>query len=384
MKLKSIVLTAIIAASTCSLLAEIPVTTELIKQRGVFGAENTSRLTGVMEKARHGESITIAAIGGSITAGGSHTKNPENRYIARLAAWFTKTFPRAKIRDVNAGIGGTNSIYGAMRLKADVLSKKPDLVVVEFAVNNKEGMQYSESYESVLRQLLREPQNIAVIELFFMHRKGENEQMWQQILGRHYGLPMVSFRDAWWPEMCAGRAVWEEVYDDVVHPNDNGHLLASELLISLLETAKRTATTGAVFPPISRELPTPMISDVYEDCEFITNEALAPTANAGWTRSADGKKWESPVSDGAVTFEFTGKALYLGYDMDKGAEPFTQYAIDDGALQPLTNDGNRPQIASNLPLAKHRIRIVFSGSKAAQPATDKVRIWGVGAAGVKN
>ena len=50
-----------------------------------------------MAKARRGEEICVPAIGGSITAGGLQTKDPKNRYIARVADWFTQTFPEAKV-----------------------------------------------------------------------------------------------------------------------------------------------------------------------------------------------------------------------------------------------------------------------------------------------
>jgi acyl-CoA thioesterase-1 len=101
-----------------------------------------------LAKARRGEEICVAAIGGSITAGGLQTKDPKNRYIARVADWFTKTFPKAKVRFVNAGIGGTNSLYGAMRVQRDVLSKKPDLVIVEYAVNDNHPVpMFWDSYE---------------------------------------------------------------------------------------------------------------------------------------------------------------------------------------------------------------------------------------------
>ena len=196
-----------------------------IVRRGLVSEGDTSRLRAVFEKARRGEPVTVAAIGGSITAGGRQTQDPANRYIQQVAKWFESHFPNSKIVFVNAGIGGTNSFYGAMRLQHDVLAKKPDLVIVEWAVNNLAGKDFAESYEGVLRQLLRAPGNIAVIELFFMHKDGENAQMWQEILGRHYGLPMVSFRDALWPEFTSGRAQWEDLYADVVHPKDEGTFL---------------------------------------------------------------------------------------------------------------------------------------------------------------
>ena len=37
---------------------------------------------------------------------------------------------------INAGIGATDSDYGCLRVQRDVLSQNPDLVIVEFAVND--------------------------------------------------------------------------------------------------------------------------------------------------------------------------------------------------------------------------------------------------------
>ena len=81
---------------------------------------DTARLQRVLAKARRGESVTVAVIGGSITQGASATK-PERRYGNLVAAWWRQQFPKAKIKFVNAGIGATGSDYGALRARRDLL-----------------------------------------------------------------------------------------------------------------------------------------------------------------------------------------------------------------------------------------------------------------------
>ena len=361
--------------------AQSPVTTPSIRDRGLVSKGNESRLAAAMAKARRGEEICVAAIGGSITAGGLQTKDPKNRYIARVADWFTQTFPKAKVRFVNAGIGGTNSLYGAMRVQRDVLSKKPDLVIVEYAVNDNHPVpMFWGSYEGVLRQILREPQQPAVIQMFFMQRKGENAQETQHMLGRHYDLPMVSFRDAWWPEIYSGRAKWEVMYADVVHPNDTGHILASELLIALLNDVN--ANPGHSASADQAKLPAPMITDLFANCRYAQGTDLKPAQNSGWTQTPDGTKWESPAAtDGGIEFGFAGRLLFVGYDIDEESERFATFSIDGGAAQPLKKSPNRLPLAEDLPPGQHRVRIEFAGSKVPQGSTAKVRIWAVGAAG---
>lgn len=345
-------------------------------RRSLVSEGDASRLKAVFEKARRGEPVTIAAIGGSITAGGVQTKDPANRYIQQIAKWFEVHFPNSKIGFINAGIGGTNSFYGAMRLQRDVLAKSPDLVIVEWAVNNQAGRDFAESYEGVLRQLLRAPGNIAVIELFFMHKDGENAQMWQEILGRHYGLPMVSFRDALWPEFTGGRYQWEDLYADVVHPKDEGHLIAGELLGSLLESVLRSQDSTR----LTTEIPKPLISDLYETCQFSVYENLKAIVNDGWSRSADERFWEGDMNGDSIEFEFSGHSLFLGYDFEKEQPPKAVFAIDGGKPQPLKEDAHRRPIAHGLDSGPHRILIEIQRDGPVSAPVGKLRIWGIGGA----
>ncbi len=78
-------------------------------------------------KTRGGE-LRIAYFGGSITA--------QEGWRPKTLAWFQRTYPDCKVSQINAAIGGTGSDLGVFRLRHDVLDQKPDLMFVEFAVND--------------------------------------------------------------------------------------------------------------------------------------------------------------------------------------------------------------------------------------------------------
>ncbi len=356
--------------------AQDPAQMDSMIRRSLVSQGDTSRLKAVFEKARRGEALTVAAVGGSITAGGVQTQDPKNRYIQQVAQWFEVNFPGTKINFINAGIGGTNSYYGAMRLQADVLAKNPDLVIVEWAVNNDAGREIAESYEGALRQLLSAPRNVAVIELFFMHKDGANAQMWQEILGRHYQLPMVSFRDALWPEFISGRTKWEDYYADVVHPKDAGHLLVSKFLTKFLDSALQDKESSLA----PTALPAPAISDLYAHCQFSSNEKLNISAQSGWERSADQKFWIGSEAGSWIEFTFTGQSLFVGYDFDKEQPPQAVFSIDGGEAQPLKEDAHRRPIATALSKGQHRIRIEVQRKGELVASPGKLKIWGVGGA----
>jgi hypothetical protein len=188
---------------------------------------------------------------------------------------------------------------------------------------------------------------------------------------------MVSFRDAWWPEIYAGRVQWETMYADVVHPNDTGHILASELLIALLEKSRGLPEPDAKRAP----LPAPMISDLFADCRYAQYADLKPTANHGWTANADKTKWESPAEGGTIEFSFEGELLFVGYEIDAEAEPLASYRIDGGESRPLKRNPNRLPLAEGLPPGPHKIRIELAPPKSQPAPNAKARVWSLGSAG---
>ncbi len=72
--------------------------------------------------------LRVAYLGGSITAApGWRVKSLE---------WLRERYPDAELSEINAAIGGTGSDLGVFRLEQDVLRHRPDLMFVEFAVND--------------------------------------------------------------------------------------------------------------------------------------------------------------------------------------------------------------------------------------------------------
>ena len=82
----------------------------------------------VLAKLRGGGEVHIAYLGGSITA--------QDGWRPKTLAWFRQQFPNAWVSEINAAIGGTGSDLGVFRLQHDVLEHQPDLLFVEFAVND--------------------------------------------------------------------------------------------------------------------------------------------------------------------------------------------------------------------------------------------------------
>lgn len=61
---------------------------------------------------------------------------PELCYAYRVYEWWQEKFPKTEVSYINAGIGATTSQFAAARVEKDLLDQKPDVVFVEFSVND--------------------------------------------------------------------------------------------------------------------------------------------------------------------------------------------------------------------------------------------------------
>ena len=198
---------------------------------------NNARLKKVLEKARSGEQVNIALLGGSITEGAGATKQSDG-YAYQFARAFAETYGAGdNINVVNAGLSGTPSSLGAIRFQKDVidaLGAEPDLLVLEFAVNDWQEATRTRAYEGMIHDVLSQENDAAVILLFAVSKSKWNVQDTYLPVGKYYDLPMVSIKDAI-VEPYKTRHLSDAIFfKDDYHPTTYGHKMMSECLMNLL------------------------------------------------------------------------------------------------------------------------------------------------------
>ena len=148
-----------------------------------------------------------------------------------------------------AGVGGTPSELGMIRYERDVLrQKQPDIVVVEFAVNDEGDETKGECYDSLVRKILNTPNRPAVILLFAVFVDDFNLQERLSPVGRAYDLPMVSVKDAvveqFYQKPGAGRMVSKnQFFYDCYHPTNVGHKIMADCILHLIKKADEQPDT---------------------------------------------------------------------------------------------------------------------------------------------
>ncbi len=150
----------------------------------------------VMTKIRAGREVTVAYLGGSITA--------MNGWRNKTTDWLRSTYPKATFKEIHAAIGGTGSDLGVFRLGRDVLAHKPDLLFVEFATND--GGQAPEqiwrSMEGIVRQTWRQDPLTDIVFTYTITTAFTNDYVngmcnrsasAMEQLADHYGIPSINF-----------------------------------------------------------------------------------------------------------------------------------------------------------------------------------------------
>jgi len=360
-----------------------------LRARSLVSGGDTTRIQQALDRARQGRPVVVAVIGGSITQGAKATR-PDNRYGNLVADWWRRRFPQARVEHVNAGIGATGSNYGALRAQRDLLSKRPDFVVVEYACNDRNTPAAAETLEGLLRQILKQPNQPGVMLLFTMASGGHNAQEWHAKVGRHYGLPMVSFRDAYWPEIRAGHMKWEDVVADQVHPNDRGHACCAALITAVLDKVLAELPPSDRLPAI-KPLPPPLLSDLFEHTALFEGGDLRPAANDGWAYDAKTKSWTSKTPGSVIEFEVPGRIVLSMHHVVKGPMGKARVTVDGHLTRELNGWFDQTwgsyrqanEIAHLGDAGKHRVRFELLPDKSPGSTGNEFRILGLGAAGVK-
>lgn len=237
-----------------------------------------TRLKRCMRRAEDGEKLTIGFFGGSITQGCAATEH-EKSYSYRVFEWWKSTFPQAEFSYVNGGIGGTTSHFGAARVWQDLLMYRPDVVVVDFSVNDKTGQEdfFQETYEGVIRRILESEAKPAVLILNNVYYdSGSNVQECHNAVGDWYHIPHVSIRDTLYRRMKEGQYQEKELTGDGLHPSDKGHELVAGEIISFLNKVKADMWKNEEKDDKKNMVHAPMTANAYEYTRRLTIRESLP------------------------------------------------------------------------------------------------------------
>lgn len=330
-------------------------------------------LTHTAMRLANDKQLTVAYFGGSVTDGYGASKPNETSWRALTSAWLADNFPDADIREVNAAIGASGSRLGRYRVERDVISQKPDLLFVEFAINDvycgETALEAKEGFESVIRSVKKALPDCDIVAVYTtddyrVSIGGTYEQMTaHESVAAYYDLPSVNVGGALarTKSLSGSRSeAWKTYYLDIVHPLNAGYreyaatvceFLRNELLFGensteTEETGNSEETAGTTAKP----LPTPLCAGADAEMLYdIPNESmLADTQGYTLEKGVFLSVGKTPYTDylstsgeNSLTYTFEGNEIAL-FTSDFSDGMLT-YSIDGESRRPLTvTAGNMP------------------------------------------
>lgn len=192
-------------------------------------------LANTYRKLTQDKELNIVYFGGSVTAGYGSSDKEKYSWRALSAKWFREHFPEAEIRDINTAIGESGTFLGVYRLERDILSQAPDLLFIEYAINDYffgSSMEVAAlQYETIVREVkARFPQCDIVTLITDCLETAEAEELYPTAMGHEkiasaYRIPTIYVGKALvdcLSSLCEDE--WKKYFIDIVHPTDAGYL----------------------------------------------------------------------------------------------------------------------------------------------------------------
>lgn len=314
--------------------------------------------------------INIVYIGGSITQGTSASPN----WVEITGDYFSKTFGEKNVTNHNAGVGGTGSEYGLLRLQRDVIDKNPDMVFIEFTVNDK-GKDTTRYLESIILSLQRLEK---VPYICFVHTTNAGmavDQTNHRKVADFYGLAQIDFQAKLKEEVQKSGKPITTYIGDGTHPTAEGYAVYADEAIKCLKTGNYYTK------PLKKET---RLNPKSLFVNTVFTPAVDHTTTWGWTGA--GSYITTTDNAGAagakISYEFTGNVLAIEHRISNKSGMY-QVSVDGKVMETVnTYHKNANQMALgyynfDLGQGKHTLEIEVINRKDSASGGYMVGIYNI-------
>lgn len=183
--------------------------------------------------------INLVFHGHSVPAGYFKTPmvNTLDAYPFQVLKRIKEQYPLAVVNIINTSIGGENSVSGADRFESEVLIHKPDVLFLDYALNDT-GIGLEKSYDAWnemigkalnknIKIILLTPSPDQRINILEINNVLEQHQKQIRKLAKENGIGLVDSYDIFKEKVIAGDSI-SIFMSQVNHPNAKGHRLIAD------------------------------------------------------------------------------------------------------------------------------------------------------------
>lgn len=198
--------------------------------------------TALQKEWPNNRTINLVFHGHSVPAGYFKTPvvNTLEAYPYQVLKALKTAYPYAVINIINTSIGGENSERGAKRFATDVLIHKPDVLFIDYALNDRGiGLDKAkESWESMIKQALEKniklilltPSPDTSVNILLPGNALENHVIQIKDLAKKYGIGLADSYTAFKQVVASGDSL-NYYMSQINHPNEKGHALIAAAIL---------------------------------------------------------------------------------------------------------------------------------------------------------
>jgi len=291
-----------------------------------------SGIPNAIARMKAGKPTTVAYLGGSITAGAG-------AWPTHVTHWFKARYPDTPIEMINIAIGATGSTLHVFRMDREVIPHEPDLIFLEFAVNDWYSVKDCiNSYEGIIRKVWKVRPNCDFV---FVHTISQD---WlddlnndrnvitvrhHEAVAGYYDIPTINIGREFAARLEASEVQWEDVMGDNVHPHLEGHKVYARIVTDGLA---RICAIGEPFEHVPGE---PLSAGHWASATMIPPGEAEATGD--W--ESEPVPWGEHFFDGVrmsetagskLRLEFTGPVIGIFFANGPGAGDI-RWRVDDGS-----------------------------------------------------
>lgn len=207
-------------------------------------------LINTNKRLNEDKELSVLFYGGSLTAGYGASDAEKYSWRALTYSWFETSFPDVDFNFINRAIGESGTFLGTYRLKADVIDASPDLIFLEYAINDMYfGSDYKETLkrvETIVREINEALPETEIIMLITtdvscldtnktgrLHLQGQSHEA----IAKSYGIPSLHIGRALAKTCGYSSEEFNKYAVDIVHLNDDGYRIYYKCIEEFLTNA---------------------------------------------------------------------------------------------------------------------------------------------------
>ncbi len=294
-----------------------------------FIPENDDNSRSIADLCASKKNITVGFIGGSVTEG--------NTYSASFVEYLSETYPDNNFTQKNVGIGGTTSVFGVHRIDDQLVQYNPDIVFVEFSVNDSSDKVelYSKCMEGIIRKILRNDAGTLIVFVGTGNStyvsNYENGTLPEIVaahmaVAEHYNVPYINVGKELLTHISNSEEDdWYYYFNDGVHINSNGGAFYSDVMEQYLSDYKFDIKYKEE-PLTSNDFEN---ADLFDSRNYLTEPWVVRSNDMLGKISEYNHCLYSEEVGATLEFDFHGTlfGFYCRFDNDSG---ILEYSIDGG------------------------------------------------------